>query len=128
MNDILTLDQLQIKRRELENELTELVQREQELKVNLKTREKAVIKELESIITDKKAMIQTLESQNSSLGKKLNKLKKPNKVHPKSQTTIEKTDEEAEDRIEFSIAQEIPDKSESQKTEIQGKKQTKFFF
>ena len=128
MNETLTLDQLQIKRRELENELTELVQREQELKVNLKTREKSVIEELEYIITDKKAMIQTLESQNSSLGKKLNKLKKTKKVHPHNQPTTEKMDEEAEDEIEFSVVQESPDKSEAQKTKIQDRKQTKFFF
>ena len=71
MNDILNLDQLQIKRRELENELTKLQQREQELQINLKTKEKAVIKELECVITNKKEVIQTLESQNTSLGKKL---------------------------------------------------------
>ena len=114
MNDTLTLDQLQIKRRELENELTELVQREQELKVNLKTREKAVIEELEYIITEKKEMIQTLASQNGSLGKKLNRLKKTKKGASNNQPT-KKENYESEDEIEFTVVQETPDHSNHQK-------------
>lgn len=128
MKDTLTLDQLQIKRRELENELTKLAQREQELKANLKIREKTVIEELEYIITEKKAMIQTLESQNSGLGKKLNSLKKTKKVHQQTQPKIEKIDDESEDEIEFAIVQETADKSEHQKTKVQNKKEKKFFF
>ena len=128
MNDTITLNQLQIKRRELENELTELIQREQELKVNLKTREKAVIEELEYIISEKKGMLQTLESQNSSLGKKLSKLKKTKKVHQPKQSVPEENDEESEEEIEFTVVQESTNQSDQQKTKIQNKKETKFFF
>ena len=128
MNDSLTLDQLQIKRRELENELTKLVQQEQELKVNLKNREKAVIDELEYIIEEKKAMVQSLGSQNRGLGKKLNKLKKTKKIQPRAQPTNEEKVEELEDEIEFAVTQETPDHLKQQKTKFKRKKGTKFFF
>ncbi len=108
MNDTLTLDQLQIKRRELENELTELVQREQDLESNLKAREKAVIEELENIIANKKTMIETLESQNTSLNKTLNKLKTAPKQQEQgpSHTKTENADEQPEDNIQSSVIEE----------------------
>ena len=110
MNDTLTLDQLQIKRRELENELTELVQREQDLESNLKAREKAVIEELENIIANKKTMIETLESQNTSLNKTLNRLKTAPKQQEQepTHTKTENADEQPKDNIQSSVAEEAP--------------------
>jgi poly(3-hydroxyalkanoate) synthetase len=130
MNDTLTLDQLQIKRRELENEFTKLLQREQELKSNLKTREKAVIKELESIITNKKEILQILESQNTSLSKKLNKLKKePEKQeNHNKQSPTDNNDEQPKDKVQVAIVQENPNKIEQPKPRIIRKKETKFFY
>ena len=108
MNDTLTLDQLQIKRRELENELTELVQREQDLESNLKAREKAVIEELENIIANKKTMIETLESQNTSLNKTLNRLKTAPKQQEQepTHTKTENADGQPEDNIHSSVVEE----------------------
>lgn len=130
MNDILTLDQLQIKRRELENEFTKLLQREQELKINLKTREKEVIKELESIITNKKEIVQTLESQNTSLRNKLRTLKnepKKQENHAK-QSTTDNSDEQPKGKVQFIIGQENLNKTEQPKTKIIRKKEPKFFY
>lgn len=130
MNDTLTLDQLQIKRRELENEFTKLLQREQELKTNLKTREKAAIKELESIITNKKEIVQILESQNTSLSKKLSKLKKDpkkQKNHTK-QSPTDNSDEQPKDKVQFIIGQENPNKTEQPKPRIIRKKEPRFFY
>jgi chromosome segregation ATPase len=114
MSDPLTLDQLQIKRRELENEFTKLLQREQELKSNLKTSEKAVVKELESIITNKKEIIQTLESQNTSLSNKLRRLKiEPKKQENQTkQSPTDNGDEQPKGEVQFIIGQENPNKTE----------------
>lgn len=130
MNDMLTLDQLQIKRRELENELTELQQREQELQTNLKTKEKAVIKELEFVITNKKDVIQTLESQNTSLGKKLRILKKEskNKENTPHHPSTEQSDEQTKDKVQYGIVQQTSTKKKQAKTKITLKKGTKFFY
>ncbi len=108
MNDTLTLDQLQIKRRELENELTALVQREQNLESDLKTKEKAVIEELQDIIADKKTIIETLESRSTTLNKKLKLLNKTPKRQKQEFKQIEtdNTDEQAEDEVQFSVGEE----------------------
>jgi hypothetical protein len=130
MNDMLTLDQLQIKRRELENKLTKLQQREQELQINLKTKEKAVIKELEFVITNKKEVIQTLESQNTSLGKKLRILKKEfkNQENIAQDPTTEQSDEQSKDKVQCGIMPQTSNKTKQAKTKITLKKGTKFFY
>jgi hypothetical protein len=130
MNDILTLDQLQIKRRELENELTKLQQREQELQTNLKTKEKAVIKELECVITNKKEFIQTMESQNTSLGNKLRNLKKEtkNQENNTQQSPTEQNAEQPKDKVQYAIIQQTSNKTKQAKTKIAIKKEPKFFY
>ena len=130
MNDILTLDQLQIKRRELENELTKLQQREQELQTNLKTKEKEVIEELECVITNKKEVIQTLESQNTSLGKKLSILKKEskNQEYNTQYSPTEQSHEQPQDKVQGAIMQPSSNKKEAVKPKITLKKEPKFFY
>lgn len=124
MNDTLTLDQLQIKRRELENELTALLQKEQDLESNLKAREKAVIEELEFIISDKKSIIETLESRNSNLNKKLSKLKKG----PKKQQAKQTTDEDPDEEVQFTIIEQHSNQSNQKKRSFDPKKEKRFLF
>jgi hypothetical protein len=124
MNDTLTLDQLQIKRRELENELTTLLQKEQDLESNLKAREKAVIEELQFIISDKKTIIETLESRNTNLNKKLNRLKKK----PTKQQTKTNTNNEHEDDVQFTVIEQAPRQTDEKNRRINQKKEKRFLF
>ena len=124
MNDTLTLDQLQIKRRELENELTTLLQREQDLESNLKAREKAVIEELQFIISDKKTIIETLESRSTNLNKKLNRLKKT----PKKQQTKTNSNDEHEDDVQFTVIEQVTHQTDEKNRRINQKKEKRFLF
>jgi hypothetical protein len=124
MNDTLTLDQLQIKRRELENELTTLLQKEQDLESNLKAREKAVIEELQFIISDKKTIIETLESRNTNLNKKLNRLKKK----PTKQQTKTNTNNEHEDDVQFTVIEQAPRQTNEKNRRINQKKEKRVLF
>lgn len=84
MSETEVLNGLQIKRRELENELASLAQTEKYLKNDLKTLEEKIIGQLEKEIKAKKLALNGLESRKSELEKKLGDLQ----GHPvDSQTT-----------------------------------------
>ena len=68
------LNGLQIKRRELENELASLSQTEKYLKNDLKALEEKIIGELEKEIKAKKSALNGLESRKGELEKKLTDL------------------------------------------------------
>jgi len=72
MSETEVLNGLQIKRRELENELASLFQTEKYLKNDLKTLEEKIIGQLEKDIKAKKLALNGLESRKSELEKKLN--------------------------------------------------------
>jgi chromosome segregation ATPase len=71
MNETPTLSELQIKRRELENELASLSQTEKMLESDLKTLEARIIEQLNAEIQAKKSALGGLESRKSDLEKKL---------------------------------------------------------
>ncbi len=84
MSETEQLNGLQIRRRELENELASLDQTEKYLKNDLKTLEEKIIGQLEKEIKAKKLALNGLESRKSELEKKLSDLQ----GHPvDSQTT-----------------------------------------
>jgi chromosome segregation ATPase len=70
----ITLIGLQIKRRELENELASLSQTEKLLKSDLRTLEGKIIDQLKAEINTKKSALNGLESRKSDLEKKLSEL------------------------------------------------------
>jgi chromosome segregation ATPase len=74
MSETAVLSELQIKRRELENELASLSQSEKSLKNDLKTLEEKIIGQLEEEIRAKKLVLSGLESRKSDLERKLNEL------------------------------------------------------
>jgi len=74
MNETPTLSELQIKRRELENELASLSQTEKMLESDLKTLEARIIEQLNAEIQAKKSTLSGLESRKSDLEKKLSEL------------------------------------------------------
>jgi chromosome segregation ATPase len=69
-----TLSELQIKRRELENELASLSQTEKKLENDLRTLEEKIIGQLKEEIKAKKSTLNSLESRKSNLEKKLSEL------------------------------------------------------
>lgn len=74
MSGTTTLSELQIKRRELENELASLSQTEKMLEGDLRTLEARIIEQLKAEIEAKKSALNGLESRKSDLEKKLNGL------------------------------------------------------
>ncbi|MGW8289526.1 MAG: hypothetical protein ACWGNP_04570 [Candidatus Bathyarchaeia archaeon] len=74
MSEMVTLSGLQIKRRELENELASLSQTEKMLESDLRTLEGKIIGQLREEIEAKKSTLRSLESKKSDLEKKLNVL------------------------------------------------------
>jgi len=74
MSETATLSELQIKRRELENELASLSQTEKTLENDLRTLEEKIIDQLKEEIKAKKSALSGLESRKSDLEKKLNEL------------------------------------------------------
>jgi len=68
------LSELQIRRRELENELASLSTKELAIKGDLQKLEEEIIAELEETIKEKKLTLNGLESQKSDLEKKLREL------------------------------------------------------
>ena len=74
MSETEVLNGLQIKRRELENELASLSKTEKSLRNDLKTLEEKIIGQLEADIRAKKMALSGLESKKSELEKKLNEL------------------------------------------------------
>ncbi len=74
MSETIALSELQIKRRELENELASLSQKEKSLENDLRTLEEKIIDQLKEDIKAKKSVLSNLESRKSDLEKKLNEL------------------------------------------------------
>ena len=74
MSETIGLSELQIKRRELENELASLSQTEKTLENDLRTLEEKIIDQLKEEIKAKKSALSGLESRKSELEKKLNEL------------------------------------------------------
>jgi peptidoglycan hydrolase CwlO-like protein len=74
MSETITLSELQIKRRELENELASLSQKEKTLENDLRTLEEKIIDQLKEEIKAKKSALSSLESRKSDLEKKLAEL------------------------------------------------------
>jgi len=75
MSETKTLSDLQIKRRELENELASLSQTEKMLENDLRMLEGKIIAQLKDEIEAKKSALSGLESRKSDLEKKLSELK-----------------------------------------------------
>jgi chromosome segregation ATPase len=74
MSETIALSELQIKRRELENELASLSQKEKSLENDLRTLEEKIIDQLKEEIKAKKSVLSNLESRKSDLEKKLSEL------------------------------------------------------
>lgn len=74
MSETITLSELQIKRRELENELASLSQTEKILESDLRTLEAKIIEQLKAEIETKRSALGGLESRKSDLEKKLSEL------------------------------------------------------
>jgi len=85
MSETITLSELQIKRRELENELASLSQTEQMLESDLRALEARIIEQLKAEIQAKKSALDGLESRKSDLEKKLSGLQE----NPASSQTAE---------------------------------------
>jgi chromosome segregation ATPase len=103
MSETEVLNGLQIKRRELENELASLYQNEKYLKNDLKTLEEKIISQLEKEIKEKKLTLNGLESRKGELEKKLNDLQgKP----ADSQTTETPASREAKEQVQQNTAEE----------------------
>ena len=96
MSETITLSELQIKRRELENELASLSQTEKKLESELKTFEAKIIEQLKAEIQAKKSALNGLESKKSDLEKKLIELQeKPSSQTAKQQSANDETVEPA---------------------------------
>lgn len=74
MSETIALSELQIKRRELENELASLSQKEKTLENDLRTLEEKIIAQLKEDIKAKRSVLGGLESRKSDLEKKLSQL------------------------------------------------------
>jgi len=70
----MALSELQIKRRELENELASLSQKEKTLETDLRTLEEKIIDQLKEEIKAKRSALSSLESRKNDLEKKLSEL------------------------------------------------------
>jgi chromosome segregation ATPase len=104
MSEPVTLSELQIKRRELENELASLSQTEKMLESDLKTLEARIIDQLKAEIQAKKSALNGLETRKSDLEKKLNNLQE---TPANSQTTEEQpANSETEDPAQQNAAVE----------------------
>jgi len=86
MSETATLSELQIKRRELENELASLSQTEKTLENDLRTLEEKIIDQLKEEIKAKKSALSALESRKNDLEKKLSELQ----GKPAGSQTLEK--------------------------------------
>jgi hypothetical protein len=106
-------NELQIRRRQLENELASLSQKEMALKGELKILEKAIAAELEEAIKAKKLTLSGMESQKNGLEKKLREMQGNRLVlrKPKDQCANSKGDESdrqdqtEEDYIQISLVE-----------------------
>jgi chromosome segregation ATPase len=120
MSETIALSELQIKRRELENELASLSQKETSLENDLRTLEEKIIDQLKEEIKAKKSVLSSLESRKSDLEKKLSELQgKP----AGSQTTEEQPAQEKENDTELTVVAYQPE--QIQETEQSTKKDDK---
>lgn len=97
MSVLITLSELQIKRRQLENELASLSQTEKMLESDLQTLEAKIIEQLKAEIETKRSALSCLESRKSDLEKRLSKLQEKS---PSSQTTEEENTGETEEPVQ----------------------------
>ena len=120
MSETIALSELQIKRRELENELASLSQKEKSLENDLRTLEEKIIDQLKEEIKAKKSVLGSLESRKSDLEKKLSELQgKP----AGSQTTEEQPAQKKENDTELTVVAYQPE--QIQETEQSTKKDDK---
>lgn len=101
------LNQLQMKRRELENEVASLSQREASLKGELQKLEEGIIAELEETIRSKKLVLSSLESQKRDLEKKLNEVQgKPEEAKkPEEPPATIETAQQEDSNVEISVVE-----------------------
>ena len=106
ISETVTLSELQIKRRELENELASLSQTEKTLETDLRTLEEKIIDQLKEEIKEKKSALSGLESRKNDLEKKLSELQgkpagsqKAEEQHANGETTepVQQNDTEEND-------------------------------
>jgi chromosome segregation ATPase len=98
MSETEMLNGLQIRRRELENELASLSQTEKYLKNDLKTLEEKIITQLEKEIKAKKMTLNGLESRKGELEKKLGDLQ----GNPNVSQTAERANDKASEPVQQS--------------------------
>lgn len=113
MSEIVTLSELQIKRRELENELASLSQTEKMLESDLRTLEGKIIEQLKAEIQAKKSALSGLESKKSDLEKKLSALQEK----PSSSQTAE--EQPASSETEAVIQQDDTEGNDTELTVVE---------
>jgi SMC interacting uncharacterized protein involved in chromosome segregation len=120
MSETVTLSELQIKRRELENELASLSQTEKMLENDLRVLEGKIIEQLKEEIKAKKSTLGSLESRKSDLEKKLNELEeKPagsqtaEEQHASGETAEPVEQNETEDDTEVTVVEYQPEQTEA---------------
>lgn len=120
------LADLQIKRRQLENELTSLSSKELELVGDIQKLEKNIIAQLEEKIEAEKKTLGSLEAQKSDLEKKLSKLENDKSTAQGSKKSRAKSDAKQEcpnQEVEIlCIAENAPERIADNK-----KRKTPFF-
>jgi len=120
MSETTALSELQIKRRELENELASLSQKENSLENDLRALEEKIIDQLKEEIKAKKSVLSSLESRKSDLEKKLSELQgKP----AGSQKAEEQPAQQKENDTELTVVAYQPE--QIQETEQSTKKDDK---
>ena len=126
-----TLSELQIKRRELENQLASLSKKEKTLENDLGTLEEEIIDQLKGEIESKKSALSSLESRKSDLEKKLSELRgrpagsqKTKEYHAKDETG-EPTQQNNSERNEAELTVVAYQPEQIQETEQKTKKDDK---
>jgi len=99
MNESITLSEMQIKRRQLENELASLSQTEEMLESDLKMLEAKIIEQLKAEIETKRSALGGLESRKNDLQRKLKELQEKSGG---SQTAEEQNTSETEEIVQHS--------------------------
>ncbi len=112
MSQPVTLSELQIKRRELENELASLSQTEKILQSDLKTLEARIIEALKAEIQAKKSALNGLESRKSDLEQKLNNL------HEKPATSQTAEEQPANSEAEEPVQQNVTVENDAEVTVV----------
>lgn len=124
MSETEVLNGLQIRRREMENELASLAQTEKYLKNDLKTLEEKIIGQLEKEIKAKKLVLSGLESRKSELEKKLGELQgnpvDAQATDPETGEPVQQNSNEEND-TELTVIECQPEQSEVQSTKEDAK-------